>query len=53
MAAPLPIEEEFRGPPTPLIERYFTTYYAVGASTRVCKCTNLFVLRTNLQDEQV
>lgn len=35
MAAPLPIEEEFRGPPTPLTERYFTTYYAVGASARV------------------
>ena len=38
MAAAVPMEEEFRGPPTPVVERYFTTYYAVGESSEVLLC---------------
>lgn len=46
MAAAVPMEEEFRGPPTPVVERYFTTYYAVGESSEVLLC--IIIMNTHM-----
>ena len=49
------IEDECRGPPEPLLRRYFTKYYAIGGQDRsiqytikwICQCSNDYTIRTS------